>query len=395
MEQIRLIADLALAVLSAFVGGVIAHRLGQPVILGYLLAGFVIGPFTPGPIADPHTIETLAEIGVAFLMFALGAEVSLAELRGLGRLAWLGGPAQILGTMVLGLAIAPALGLSVTQGVFLGALFALSSTVVVLKLLMARGELETLHGRVTLGILIAQDIAVVPMVIILPSLATGGDRLLLDLAVAAGKVALVVAGVYVVGTRIVPWMLGHAAFSRTRELFILSVVGLALGTAVITETAGLSLAFGAFLAGLVVAESEFRAQVIAEVLPLRDLFAALFFVSIGMLVNPVALAGDAALILSLTATVVVGKGLIGTAVVMLLGLNSQAALLTGLSIAQVGEFSFVLARIGVSEGAIPARLFDLTLATALLSIVLTPTLLGVAPRLQRMLDMVRRLSGRH
>src|SRR4051794_1162921 len=203
VEQIRLIADLALAVLCAFVGGAVAQRLGQPVILGYLLAGLVIGPFTPGPIADQHSIEILAEIGVAFLMFALGAEVSIAELRSLGRLALLGGPLQIVGTTALGGLLVPLLGLTVTQGIFFGGLLSLSSTVVVLKVLMARGETQSLHGRVALGILIAQDIAVVPMVIILPALAGGSPTLLADLATAGGKVALVLAVVYLIGARIV------------------------------------------------------------------------------------------------------------------------------------------------------------------------------------------------
>ncbi len=394
MGDSPLIVDLVLAVVAAFLGGIVAQRLRQPVILGYLVAGVIIGPFTPGPTASPRSIETLAEIGVAFVMFALGAEFSFEELRRLGRLATLGGPLQILVTMTLGPLLAPLLGLSLVQGVFLGALLSLSSTVVVLKVLMSRGEQQSWHGRVTLGILIAQDLAVVPMVIVLPAL-TGGERvqLLPELAVAAVKVALVLLAGYAIGTRLVPWLLDRAALPRTRELFILGIVGLALGTALVTQVAGLSLAFGAFLAGLVVAESTYRTQVIAEVLPLRDLFAALFFVSVGMLVNPSALLAQAGLVVPLVLAVLLGKSLIGTLVVHLLGLPLRSALLTGLALAQVGEFSFVLARIGVAEGVIPASLVDLILATALVSIVLTPLLLRSAPILQRAFVWQRRFSG--
>src|SRR5947209_5559641 len=213
MEDIKLIVDLVLAVVAAFVGGVVAQRLGQPVILGYLLAGVAIGPFSPGPVADVRSVQVLADIGVAFLMFTLGAEFSFHELRRLGRVATLGGALQILFTMGLGPLLAPALGLSFVQGVFLGALLALSSTVVALKVLMSRGELQALHGRVALGMLIAQDLAVVPMVVVLPSLASGSEHLLEELALAAVKAGAVVLGAYVVGARLVPWALGHAAIS--------------------------------------------------------------------------------------------------------------------------------------------------------------------------------------
>jgi CPA2 family monovalent cation:H+ antiporter-2 len=386
MEELALVVDLVLAVALAFLGGIVAQRLGQPVILGYLLAGVLIGPFTPGPVADVHQVQVLAEIGVAFLMFALGAEFSMPELRRLGRVATVGGAVQIVGTMLLGPALAPLLGLSFVQGVFLGALIALSSTVVALKVLMARGELQAVHGRVALGLLIAQDIAVVPMVVVLPALGAGGDGLLADLGLAAVKTVGVLLGAFVLGARVVPWVLARAAVTRSRELFLLGVVAFALGTALVTQFAGLSLAFGAFLAGLVVAESELRTQVIAEVLPLRDLFASLFFVSVGMLINPVALLADLGTLALLTAVVVVGKIVVVTVAVLLLGMSGRVALMAGLALAQVGEFSFVLARLGVDRGAIPQRLFDLTLATAVATIVLTPALLRAGPALLRTLQ---------
>jgi CPA2 family monovalent cation:H+ antiporter-2 len=390
MEDLKLVLDLVLAVAAAFAGGVLAQRLGQPVILGYLVGGMIIGPFTPGLVADQHSVSVLAEIGVAFLMFALGAEFSLGELRRMGLVASVGGILQILITMGLGPLLAPILGLTFMQGVFLGALLALSSTVVALKLLMARGELQALHGRVALGILIAQDLAVVPMVVILPALAGDSTTLAQDLGLAALKAAAILIGAYVLGTRVVPWVLHQTAIARTRELFLLGVVALALGTALVTQAAGLSIAFGAFLAGLVVSESQFRTQVIAEVLPLRDLFASLFFVSVGMLINPVTPLNQLGLVALVAAVVLLGKTLIVTAIVLALKLPGRVALLSGLALAQVGEFSFVLARIGVDRNAIPTSIFDLILAVSLVTIVLTPAVLGIAPGLIRALE---RLPG--
>jgi monovalent cation:H+ antiporter-2, CPA2 family len=394
MDHLQLVVDLVLAVLAAFVGGVVAQRLGQPVILGYLLAGVAIGPFTPGPSADVHSVQVLAEIGVAFLMFALGAEVSLPELRRLGRVTVLGGTLQILLTMGLGPLLAPLLGLSLIQGVFLGALLALSSTVVALKVLMARGQLQALHGRVALGILIVQDLAVVPMVVVLPALASGGQDVGPMLLLTAAKAAAVLVGAYFVGSRVVPWVFGHVALSRSRELFLLGIVGLALGSATVTQLAGLSLAFGAFLAGLAVSETEYRTQVVADVLPLRDLFASLFFVSVGMLINLAELATQAGPIVLVSTVAIVGKVVIVTALVTLLGMPGRVALPAGLAIGQVGEFSFLLAQIGADAGAIPRGVYDLTLATALVTIVLTPFLLRLSPWLLARLERLPGLGAR-
>jgi CPA2 family monovalent cation:H+ antiporter-2 len=377
-----------MAVAAAFLGGIVAQRLGQPLLVGYLAGGVVIGPFTPGPTADIHIVQVLAEIGVAFLMFALGAEFSLSELRRLGIVALGGGLLQIVLTMLLGPLLAPLLGLSFAQGIFLGALLALSSTVVALKVLMARGELDALHGRVALGILLAQDIAVVPMVVVLPTLAAGGDGLITELALAAVKASAVLAGAYLLGSRAIPWLLNHVAAARSRELFLLMVVGLALGTALLTSAAGLSLAFGAFLAGLAVADTEYRTQIVAEVLPLRDLFVGLFFVSVGMLIDPLSLLAQAGSVALLSAIVVLGKLAIVVVVILIFGLSGRVALLAGLSLAQIGEFSFVLARLGIDGGAMPPTLLPLILGTALVSILLTPTQLRLAPRL---LDLLERL----
>jgi CPA2 family monovalent cation:H+ antiporter-2 len=260
----QIFLDLVLAVAAAFVGGVLAQRAGLPVVVGYLLAGLAIGPFTPGPSIGTHSISALADVGVALLMFAVGCEFSRAELRRLGRVALMGG---IAATMALGIGVGWVLGFPSAEAVFLGALISLSSTVVALKMLMSRGELDSLHGRVSLGILLVQDLVVVPMAVLLPTLGRGAGLGLTRLLMQVAEAAALMIGTYLLGIRIVPWVLGHVAVPRTRELFLLGVVSLALGTALIAQAIGPSLAFGAFLAGLVVAESEYRTQVVAEVLP--------------------------------------------------------------------------------------------------------------------------------
>lgn len=384
MTDSHLVLELALAWAAAFVGGLVAQRLRQPPIVGYLLAGMVIGPFTPGPVIHNGEIGVLAQIGVAFLMFALGVEFSFPELRDLGRVVILGGPLQVLGTMALGPLIAIPLHLSLRQGLFLGGVLALSSTVVALKVLMGRGELQSPYGRIAVGLLIAQDLAVVPLVILLPILSGGEAVHLVDLLLIAVKAAAVMVGVYVVGIRLAPWLLSHAALGRSRELFLLGVVALALGTALLTQEIGLSLAFGAFLAGLAIAESTYRTQVLAEILPLRDLFTALFFVSVGLMIDPGSLAPRLGMIGLLACAVLLGKTAVVSAVVKLLGVPLRTALLAGASMAQVGEFSFVLGALGVQTGALPRSVFSLILGTALVTIVLSaPLLTAVTAAVER------------
>ncbi len=394
MPDVSLALNLSVAVFAAFLAGLVAQRLGLPVILGYLLAGIAIGPFSPLLRADQHDVQVLAEIGVMFLLFAVGAEFSLRELRHLGRIVILGGIGQIALTMAVGPLMGRFLGLTFTQGVLLGALVALSSTVVVIKVLMTRGELQALHGRIALGILILQDIAVVPMVVVLPALAAGGEDLVLDLLLLAGKAAAVCIGAYFIGARVAHWLLTHIAQGESRELLILSVVAIALGTAFFTQFVGLSLAFGAFLAGIVVAESEFRTQVVAEIVPLRDLFASLFFVSIGMLFDPVWLFDNLGAVGLTVAVAVLGKVVILMVLLLMLRVPAHAAVCAALSLGQVGEFSFVLAQISVDAGALPTGIFNLAISTALISIFLTPFLLLLEPRLIRVLRALPLIGGR-
>ncbi|HZU16489.1 MAG TPA: cation:proton antiporter [Candidatus Dormibacteraeota bacterium] len=385
--------DLVLALLAAFLGGVVAQRIGLPVVVGYVLAGVAVGPFTPGLRLRPGAIELLAEIGVAFLMFVVGAELSRTELRRLGRVALVAGLAEILFLTALGPALGRLLGAPGLQGLFLGAMLSLSSTVVALKVLEGRGELESLHGRAALGVLIVQDLAAIPMVVALPASAQGGE-IGWRLPLIAGQAAGLVVGAYVLGDRVVPWVLAHVARARSRELFLLGVVVLVLGTSLAAQAIGLSLAFGAFLAGLVVAESEFRAQVVAVTLPFRDLFASLFFLSLGMLVDPAVLLAHASTIALLTAAVILGKLLVVAVALLALGLSGRVAIMAGLAVGQVGEFSFVVAQVGVGAGAVPRLFFDLVLATALTSVILFPFVLRAGPGLLWVLRHLPRLGAR-
>ncbi len=385
MPEPTLLVNLALATTVAFLGGLVARWLGWPTIVGYLLAGVVVGSLIPGLQAEMAVVSVLAEIGVAFLMFAVGAELTLRSLRRFGRVIMLGGSAQILLTMGLGPVLAPLLGLTWRQGLFLGALLALSSTVVVAKILEYRGELQALHGRLAIGILIVQDLAVVPMIVFLPTIVANPEDVLVAMGLIVLKAAAVLGGAYFVGTKAVDFLLTHVAHGRFRELTVLAAVALTLGTALLTAFAGLSFAFGAFLAGLVVAESTYRTHVVAEVVPLRDFFASLFFISLGMLFEPLWILGHLHEVALLLLVTVLGKTVVTTVLLLLFGLGARTSLLTGLSLSQVGEFSFVLATVGVAAGALADETLRLVMGVALVSITLTPFLLRAEPALARLL----------
>lgn len=380
MEDLRLIVDLVLALSAAFLGGMLAQRLGQPVLLGYILAGVLIGPNTPGLVADRDQVLLMANLGVAFLMFALGVEVSFGELQRVRRAALLGGAIQIPLTIMLGAAVGLAAGWSLRAALLLGGAFAISSSLVALKLLLGRGEVESPQGRVALGLGVVQDLSLIPMLAVLPVLSGDAiDPAVILRALATSAVALT--AVIVVGTRVVPLLLYWVARTNSRELFLLTVVVIALGTGLASHAAGLSFALGAFLAGLVVSESEFDSQVLAEVVPLRDLFATLFFVALGMLVDPAFLLTHASLVIALIGVLVIGKLLITGGALLAAGVDHHTATVTAALMAQMGEFSFVLAGVGLASGIVDDDQYGLILATALGSIVLVVPLLATTPML--------------
>lgn len=382
MENTDLLLDLALAMGAAIIGGFIAHRLRQPAILGYLLAGVVIGPYTAGPVASIERVQTLANFGVALLMFALGTEFSLSALSKVRRVAVGGGVAQILLCIVLGTGLGLVLGFSVQASVFLGGIIAISSSIFILKILMSRDEVESIWGRITVGIGIVQDISMLALIVILPSLGAGVGLELVGsagLAVLRGALILVVA--YVVGTRVVPPLLSRVARLGSRELFLLTVVAIAAGAAVLGQLVGISFALGAFVGGLITSESEFSHHVLDEIIPLREVFSTVFFVSIGMLMNPVFLWAHLWQVALMVGVIVIGKFGITYGMVRLLGYDGEVPLRVGLLIAQIGEFSFVLASVGLEHGVINNELYELVLSSALVSLVLNPLLVGNATRL--------------
>src|SRR5680860_23430 len=346
MEEYRLIVDLVIALGAALLGGVIAQQLGQPVLIGYIVAGILIGPNTPGLVAEIANVETLAGLGVAFLMFTIGVELSFSELRRVRHLAIFTGGVQIPLMIAVGVLAGLAIGWSWQAAAVLGGCFAISSTIVLLKLSASRGEANSPHARTALGIGIVQDLALVPIIALLPVLTGDSENIARSLlqSLATAGIALVL--VVVVGTKLAPRALYAVARFESRELFLVTIVFIALGTAILSEMAGLSLALGAFLAGLVVSESEFDSQILSEVIPLRDLFATLFFVSVGMLLEPGFVLENAWLVLGLLATLVIGKLLITGGALLATGANYRTSTYSAALLAQMGEFSFVLASVG-------------------------------------------------
>jgi len=351
----------------------IAHRLRQPVILGYLVVGVAVGPHALGLVGDLVLIEAVATMGVALLMFTLGLEISISQLRQVGKVGLWGGIAQILVTFALGLVVGiTLLNWSLSQAVLLGLVISLSSTMVCLKILMERGELDSVHGRIMLAILILQDISVVLMVIVMPLLGGAVENLPLALATAVGKAALLVGAAIVLGLWVLPWLMGRIAGVRSRELFLLTVLVLCLGAAVGTYIFGLSVVFGAFVIGLVLRETRFAQQALAEITPLRDIFATLFFISLGMLISPRFIIDHWASVAAFVAVIIVIKFLVVFGIIRFFGFSNRIALLGGAGLFQIGEFSFILAQGGMNMGIISEQIYSLILASAIITMILTP-----------------------
>jgi CPA2 family monovalent cation:H+ antiporter-2 len=384
MHQTEPLVGLAILLAAALVGGMIAHRLRQPVILGYLVIGVAVGPHALGMVSDLALIETTATIGIALLMFTLGLEVSIAQFREIGKVGMWGGIAQIMVTFALGLAAGIALlRWSFSQSILFGLIISLSSTAVCLKLLMERGELNSVHGRIMITILILQDVAVVLMMVIMPVLGGTAQSLPLTLGMALGKAILFVGIALVSGLWVLPWLMGRIGGVRSRELFLLTVLVLCLGAAVGTQILGLSMVFGAFLIGLVLRGPRFGYQATAEITPLRDIFATLFFVSLGMLLDPRFLLDQWALVATTVAIVILIKVLVVFGVVRLFGHSNRISALSSAGLFQIGEFGFIIAQGGLVAGTISQEFYSLILSAAILTMLLTPLSLGLVSRLYR------------
>lgn len=391
MPDTGLLVNLALVLIAATIGGAVAVRLGQSAIFGYIVVGVLIGPYTPGPVGEPGTVAALADIGLIFLLFAIGLQLSLGDLLRVGRVAVLGGSAQVLALIAIGYAVAVLLGFGPLEGLFFGSFIAMSSTTVLAKVLGERGEVGTEHGNISLAWATVQDLATIMLVVLLSGLSAGGETIS-ELLLAVGKAVLFVVIVLPLGLRVLPWAFERVALLRSREVFVLSVVAVALGTAYVSEMFGLSLAVGAFVAGLLVSESDISYQALGELTPLRDVFAGIFFVSVGMLVDPVFVVASLPLVLLAVALVVPIKGAITAGLAYLAGVPVRTAVLVGVALGQAGEFSFLLARIGVEAGVVGGAMFSLMLAAAGVSIVLSPWLMRASPTALRRIE--RRLGDR-
>jgi monovalent cation:H+ antiporter-2, CPA2 family len=383
LEDFRLIVDLVTVLAAAATGGILAGLAKQPALLGYIVGGALVGPTGLGLIKELIQVETLAQFGAAFLLFALGVEFSFSELRKVQKISLGGGGLQILLTILVTTVISVSVGWVSTpqQGVFLGAILSLSSTAVVLKSLMESNETATPHGQVMLGILVVQDLALGLMLAVLPALDRPPAEIGIAVLQAAVKIGLFALGATIIGIWVVPRFLRLLASTESRELFLLGIVAMCLGIALVTAYLGLSIEMGAFVAGLMISEAEYADQTLAYVEPLRDIFAALFFAAIGMLIDPFFLWENLDLILGLVSIVFIGKFAIITPLVKLFGYPLQTALIAGLGLAQIGEFSFVLASEGRSLGLVSRRVYLLLLGTTALTLVVTPFILRLIPSL--------------
>ncbi len=382
LNDIVIIFGLGVAVLF------ICHRLGVPAVVGFLVTGILVGPHGFALVQAVHEVEILAEIGIVLLLFTIGIEFSFGRLLQIRKSVLLGGSLQVFLTFLATLFIARQFGQALGEAVFIGFLVALSSTAIVLKLIQERAEVDSPHGRTTLGILIFQDIIIVPMILITPILAGApgnvSESVLVLLAKGTGIILLVI-----VSTKwIVPRVLYQIAKTRNQEVFLLSVVLICLGVAWLTSMAGLSLALGAFLAGLIISESEYSHQALGNILPFRDVFTSFFFVSIGMLLDVGFLFRQPGTIALIALGVIVLKSTIACFAAVVLGLPLRTAIVVGFALGQVGEFSFILSRTGVEHGMLAGNIYQTFLAFSILTMAATPFIIALAPRAA---DMILRL----
>ncbi len=398
MHDLPLLLNITLGLVAAFFGGVLARRIGLPSIVGYLLAGILIGPFTPGLTGDVETIQQLAELGVIFLMFGVGLHFSFKDLLRVRDIAIPGALLQTLLATLAGASLAYFLWhWTIAASVVLGLSISVASTVVLTRGLMDHNLLNTPHGQAAVGWLVMEDILSVIILVLMPALASGsgGSFNGLDLLFTLLKAAAFGLIMFFVGARLVPWTLERIAHTRSRELFILAILAITLGVAVgAAELFGVSLALGAFVAGAIVSQSHLSHQVGADILPFRDAFAVLFFVSVGMLVNPVFLWKNLGPILLLTLLVVLGKALITLLLGLAIPRRARTFLVVAVGLSQIGEFSFILGQGGLSLNLLTNEQYSLILAAALTSITVNPLMYRLLPVLETWLRQVPRLWDR-
>jgi CPA2 family monovalent cation:H+ antiporter-2 len=372
--------DLAYILVAAVLGGGLAWRARQPLILGYVLGGLLISPLTPGPsVSDVRRFELFAEIGVILLMFSIGIELSLRDLLRVKWVAIVGGPLGMLLSIALTFGVGTLLGWPPIQGLVVGMVVSVASTMVMARLLMDRGELHSRHGRIMVGIALVEDIAVVVLIVLIPVLGTLDSGRLLAAGRAAGSAVLLLVPLFYLAAKVVPRLFRVVARTRNEEIFLLVALALAVGTAALTQAVGLSLALGAFLAGLLINQSDYAHQALARLLPVRDVFVALFFLTIGAIVNPWTVFAHLELLATIVGLVVVGNFLIWTAVVRVFGYPLPTALMVALGLTQIGEFSFILIQVARNAGHVGDDVYNATLAASLITILTNAALMRIVP----------------
>ena len=396
MHSLGLLENIAVALGVAFIGGLLVQRIGLPTIVGYLLAGIAIGPFTPGYMGDPQTIGELAELGIIFLMFGVGLHFSFADLWKVRDIAIIGALGQMVTMVAVGLGLSQYWGWTLMAGLVLGVALSIASTIVMLRGFMDLGWLNTPHGQVAVGWRVMEDIATVLLLLVMPNLAHTGTALdwrAIGLALASALGFLVF--MLYIGKRLIPWLLLRVAHTRSRELFILAILAISLGIALgAAELFGVSLALGAFVAGAVVSESPLSHRIAADLLPFREAFSVLFFVSIGMLVDPHYLLDNLEPVLVLTAVVVFGKFMVAGLWALPFRRPARTALVVAAGSSQIGEFSFILGQTGLTLELLDKGQNSLILAGALLSIVVNPLVLHAVHPLERALRAIKPLWKR-
>ena len=366
--------DIIIIILAGLVSGFIAHKAKLPLIIGYIFAGIIVGPYTGGvTVTNMHQIELLAEIGVALLLFSIGLDLSFKEIKEVRNIALIGTPIQILLTIGYGFGIGYFFNFNWATSVILGAIISLSSTMIVFKTLMNRGLMGTLSSKVMIGILIIQDLAAVPMMVIIPQM-NNLSQSLYDLGFTLLKGVAVLALVIVMGTKLIPFLLKQVSRLDSHELFLITITALGLGTGYLTYKMGLSFALGAFLTGMVLNKSDYNYKALNDIIPLRDVFGLIFFTSIGMLIDLSFIINNITAVLLLVALVILGKFIIFSILCRAFGYFNVIPLAVGLGLSQVGEFSFVLARLGLSANQLTNETYSIILSSSVITMIISPFL---------------------
>ena len=369
-EPVFIFRDIAMVFAGAFVIGLVFWRLHQPLILGYVLAGLILSPLTPGPhVHDVHTFEIMAEVGVILLMFSIGIEFSIPELLRIKWIALLGAPLGIVILIGLGVGVGAIMGWSIVQGIAVGCIISVASTMVLMRLLMDRDELGSEAGRVMITLTLMEDLAVVILLVLLPSLGSASGADYTQVAWKIGKALVLLVPVVLAGWKIVPHLLTRVEKAGNDEISLLLALTVCLVIAAITEAIGLSLALGAFIGGLLFGSSEYAHALAGKMLPIRDAFVALFFVSIGMLIDPRTWISNWRLVAVMVGMVLIGKFVVWFAIVRVFGYRTGTALRVGIGLTQIGEFSFILAQVSLHSGLIGSDVYNATLAASLVTIL--------------------------